>query len=444
MSKERIYFIYKYTFPNGKVYIGQTYKESRRFGRVSSYKNMLVRKAMDKYPNFEKDIIEYCSKSNVDEREQFYIKLFNSMNKQFGYNLCSGGSFNKVLSDETKKRISEKHKGKKLSKEAIEKLSKAVIQIDQKTLDVINRFASVQEASRELGIDMSTISSVCRRKSSTAGGYYWCFEDDYDDSYVPRKIQWRGHVYSDEERLKLSKRYSGKNNPMHGTHRSKEENPHAIPVNQYSLKGKFIARFDCVKTAVEMLNISESYSNVCRCAKGRLKSAGGFIWRYDFADVPITEYKRKTTLGYKHTNEAKDKMSKARLGKIGGPRAKQVLQYSLDGFFVKEFISANNADNEMKLPSGKVSSVCAGKRKSAGGFMWRFKTDNYPLQITPYKNNNEKPVIQFNADGSIIKEWNNAAEASKQLGISASGITGCCKGYNKYKSAGGYHWKYKE
>lgn len=441
---DRIYFIYKYTFPNGKVYIGQTYKGSRRFGRVASYKDMLVRKAMDKYPNFQKEIIEFCSSQNVDEREQFYIKAFNSMNKQFGYNLCSGGSLNKILSDEVKQRISEKHKGKKLSKETIEKISKPVIQINPKTLDVINRFSSMQEASQKLNIDFSTISSVCRRKSSTAGGFYWCFEDDYDDTYVPREIQWRGHIYSDEERLAISKRYSGENNPMYGTHRSKEENPHAIPVNQYSLKGKFIARFDCVKTAVEILNLQSNYSGVCKCANGELKSAGGYIWRYDFVDSPVTEYVRKTTLGYKHTEEAKKKMAEARIGKIGGVRAKAVLQYSLDGCFIREFISANNADNEMKLGSGNVYSACTGKKKSVGGFMWRFKTDNYPLKIEPYKNNNEKPIIQMSLDCTYIKEWKNAVEASKQIGISASGITGCCKGYAKYKTAGGFRWKYKK
>ena len=55
------------------------------------------------------------------------------MNKEFGYNLVSGGSKNKVLSKFVRQRISEKHKGKKMSKEAIEKLSKAVVQIDSET-----------------------------------------------------------------------------------------------------------------------------------------------------------------------------------------------------------------------------------------------------------------------------------------------------------------------
>lgn len=442
-TERRIYFIYKYTFANGKVYIGQTYKGSRRFGRVSSYKNMLVRRAMDRYPNFKKEILEYCSAENVDEREQFYISTFNSMNMQFGYNLASGGSKNKVLAESVRKRISEKHKGKKISLETREKISKPVIQIDPETLDVINRFYSMSEAAEVTGIDFTTISSVCRRKSSTAGGFYWCFEEDYDNNYVPRDIKWKGHIYSDEERLAISKRYSGVNNPMYGTHRCGAENPHAIPVLQYDLKARYIAKYDCVKTACIILNIESVYSSVCRCAKGELKSAGNFIWRYEGSNIPVESYVRETTKGFKHSEDSKRKMRESRLGKIGGPRAKPVLQYDLDGVFLKEFVSANNADDELNLSRGSVYSICTGKKKSAGGYMWRFKTDNFQIRIDPYKTNQLKPVVQFDLNGNYIKTWSSAKEAGETLGIASSGITGCCKGYDKYITAGGFKWKYK-
>ena len=73
-----------------------------------------------------------------------------------------------------------------MSQEMREKISKPVIQIDPTTLNAIARFSSMSEASNETGIDFSTISSVCRRKSSTAGGFFWCFEDEYDDSMPTR------------------------------------------------------------------------------------------------------------------------------------------------------------------------------------------------------------------------------------------------------------------
>ena len=443
--EQRIYFIYKYTFPNGKVYIGQTYKGSRRFGRVSSYKDMLVRRAMDKYPNFSKEILEYCSADIVDEREQFYIAFFNSMNKEFGYNLASGGSKNKVLAESVKRRISEKHKGKTISQEMREKISKPVIQIDPDTLNAIARYTSMSEASNETGIDFSTISSVCRRKSSTAGGFFWCFEDEYDDSYVPRDIKWRGHIYTDEERKKISERYSGANNPMYGTHRSKGDNPHAIPVLQFDLNASFIAKYDCVKTACLILGFDDGvYSGICKCAKGKAKSAANYIWRYEGSDIPVEPYVRETTKGFKHSEESKEKMRKCRMGKIGGPRAKAVLQYDLDGNFIKEYVSANNADDELGLGHGNVYSACIGKKKSVGGFMWRFKTDNYPIKIDPYKTNQSKPVQQLDLNGNLIRVWNSAKEAGDSLGIAASGITACCKGYDKYVTAGGFKWKYSK
>jgi len=382
---QRIYFIYKYTFPNGKVYIGQTYKGSRRFGRVSSYKDMLVRRAMDRYPNFEKEILEYCSAEKVDEREQFYINVYQSMNMQFGYNLSSGGNKNKILAESVKKIISEKAKGRKRTQEDIEKISKPVIQIEPDTLNVIQRYYSMSDASNKTGIDFSTISSVCRRKSSTAGGYYWCFEDDYDDNFIPRESKWRGHVYTDEERLKISKRYSGSNNPMYGTHRKGGDNPHAMPILQYSLDGNFIAKYDCARTACEVLGIDKHHSTVCKCAKGKAKSAANYIWRYEGSPLPVEPYIKQTTKGYKHTDSAKQLMREARLGKIGGPRAKPVLQYDLEGNFIREYASANNADVTLGLSSGNVYMACTGKKKSVGGFMWRFKSDNYPLKIESYK-----------------------------------------------------------
>ena len=43
--------------------------------------------------------------------------------------------------------------------------------------------------------------------------------------------------------------------------------------------------------------------------------------------------------------------------------------------------------------------------------------------------------------GEFIKEWDSISSASKELKIGSNCITTCCKG--KYKSSGGYIWKYK-
>ena len=232
---------------------------------------------------------------------------------------------------------------------------------------------------------------------------------------------------------------------MYGTHRSKGDNPHAIPVLQYDLKGSFLAKYDCVRTACSILGFNDGvYSGICKCAKGKAKSAANFIWRYENCDAAVEPYTITTTKGFKHSEESKEKMRQYRLGKTGGSRAKPVLQYDLSGNFIKEYVSANNADEVMKLGSGNVYAACTGKKKSVGGYMWRFKTNNYPIKIEPYETKQTKSVAQYTKDGILIKRWNSAAEAGKALGISSSGITACCKGYKKYNTAGGFKWKYCE
>ena len=104
---------------NGKKYIGQTTKtlEKRWISHKSESKkheNKFYR-AIRKY-GFEywtKEIIEEIENDLLNEREQYWISHFDTMN--IGYNLRSGGGQNSLLSEESKKKISEKHMGKRMS-----------------------------------------------------------------------------------------------------------------------------------------------------------------------------------------------------------------------------------------------------------------------------------------------------------------------------------------
>ena len=52
-----------------------------------------------------------------------------------------------------------------------------------------------------------------------------------------------------------------------------------------------------------------------------------------------------------------------------------------------------------------------------------------------------KKVCQYTKDWVLVKVWDNAAEASKELGVALSGISNSANG--KKNSAGGFKWKYK-
>ena len=58
------------------------------------------------------------------------------------------------------------------------------------------------------------------------------------------------------------------------------------------------------------------------------------------------------------------------------------------------------------------------------------------------ENSPSKAVIQLSKDGELIAEYPSTREAERQTGCCHGNICNCCKG--KYKSCGGYIWRYKK
>ena len=115
---------------NGKCYIGQTTKSAKKRIRSHFRKNSgcpLLGKAIKKYGSdaFTVKILHNgVLDIFLDDLESASIKKYNTL-APCGYNLDSGGNKNKVLSDETRRKMSEARKGKTLSVEHKQKLSKA-------------------------------------------------------------------------------------------------------------------------------------------------------------------------------------------------------------------------------------------------------------------------------------------------------------------------------
>jgi rubrerythrin len=55
--------------------------------------------------------------------------------------------------------------------------------------------------------------------------------------------------------------------------------------------------------------------------------------------------------------------------------ARKIYQYSLDGVFIGEWNSLSAASRELKINDSNISMCAKGKRKSAGGFIWKYEKD---------------------------------------------------------------------
>lgn len=265
--------IYKITNEqNGKVYIGgsSNVRDRRQHHEWDlehgCHGNKLLQEDYNNYPeSFRFGVIEYCDAKDLVELERKYIAEYDAMNPICGYNRESGGNKDKTISNETKKiwskqrrgegaamygkhhteetkrKIAEKQRGRIMPEERKIKISKAKRGVKmsieyRKKLSELRRgrkatpkqiaalekaracrvfgedfrrkisaakigkyrgeenkyhkdvicietgelFHGVNEAGRKKGVSATHISAACKGKRNVAGGLHWRYADELD------------------------------------------------------------------------------------------------------------------------------------------------------------------------------------------------------------------------------------------------------------------------
>ena len=174
----------------------------------------------------------------------------------------------------------------------------------------MKRYRSVAKAAKDVGTSHTSILNACHKKKHchTIVDCLWRFEND------PLK--------PDEAKTIT---------------RSKTN------VVQYSLNGEKLKEYKSMAEASRETGTPRaSISHVCR---GKIKTAGGFVWRYASDSHPIG--KTSTTI-------------------------KKVRQLSLDGEEIKVWNKISDAAKELGIQGSHITGVCKGKRKTTGGYKWEY------------------------------------------------------------------------
>ena len=196
---------------------------------------------------------------------------------------------------------------------------------------------------------------------------------------------------------------------------------------QYDLNGNLINEWVSNYDAAKNLKIPQQH--IARVLKGQRKMTHGFIFSYDCFANGIEKYDKDKKAFYR-----------------------AVCKYSKDGTFISEYKTIEDAQKSINLKYG-ISACCRGEFKTAGGYQWKYKDDpriiDSIIKIKPPKTKKPRPLptnakkaIQMTLQDEELCEYASLTEASRKTGSNLSNIHGCILG--KQKSAGGYHWKYKE
>ena len=101
--------------------------------------------------------------------------------------------------------------------------------------------------------------------------------DSVENGYNTSSYDSMHYERTEEHGKKISKSLTGKHHTEETKKKIRENNP-SKPVLQYSKDGIFIAEYPSTQEAERQTGCY--HGSICNCCKGKLKSTGGFIWKY--------------------------------------------------------------------------------------------------------------------------------------------------------------------
>lgn len=257
----------------------------------------------------------------------------------------------------------------------------------------IKKWESAQYAGDNLNIIPSNISACCLRTSLTCGNYVWSYS------------------------------------PLDKTYFQDINYPYCNKVKQYDKYGNYLNTYVSIKEASIATGIKiGSITNSCK--------------KYGLA---LTHKKYRWTY-------FDDKIDMSRINDKVRGQPITVIQYSLNGNYIKTWESATDIERELGYNHSNISACCNGRMKTYKGYIWKYESNNieYIENIDGYLKRKtlkeikkyHKKVAQYDLSDNFIKLWDSALDANKYYAANekSTHIQACCRGDKK--SAYGFIWKY--
>ena len=423
---------------NGKQYVGQTSRtiEKRIAEHFYVNDNLPIHNSIKKYGKDNFDICELEKISEelfdnllkkLDEKEIYYIQKFNS--KENGYNCTLGGKdithmneispvimydldglyidefdsirqacdvtgYNSASVSESCSKYKDyrrvgfnifRYKDNPLTEEDAENIRLKYPKIYQYDFDgnLLNTFNTLVEAQNymiNIGIPVSNdnIGYSSVNHNKSCGGYIWRrYPDNFNTYELPTRIS---------KQVEQRDMYSG----------------------------ELIAIYENCADASRKTGFSECSINSC-CNNNILQS-NGFYWCFS-GEFHLEEFNKITY------------------------HKKKVDQYTRNGNYVATYNSIQEAADSIGGNFSKISGVCAGHRKTAYDYVWRYHGE--PFDKYESHTNKFRKINAYTLNDVYVGTFNSGKEAKYKLGFNDhTSIYKCCQ--YKMKSSQGYRWDYAD
>ena len=343
---ERICGIYKITNKvNGKVYIGQSvhikqrwknHKKDAFWTKGVDY-NYPLYQAIRKYgyDNFLFEVVEECSKEELNDKEKLYIQQYQSFKKKYGYNQTLGGD-------------SQEH-AKKLTKEDVDKI---IIRLK-------TSYDSANIICKEFGVGATLIRDINR------GDIYYRENETYP---IRPKLYTLQGFYD-------KKKQDAQANPSFKPYRP----PRLIcPICGHEKSSKAAMCNSCYKTTIttdkpEALELARLITKKGFEAVGRQFNVTGKTIAHWCKMYSMPTHKEEIKNWY--YTQANISPPEKPIRRKKSDIMKRVNQLDIH---THEIIATFDTPSEAaraisdKADDSHISQVCRGKRKSAYGYFWQY------------------------------------------------------------------------
>ena len=257
-------YIYKTTnLKNGKIYIGQhiakKFEPNRYIGSGVLLQQAIARYGIDA---FKCELLCECfSADELNEREQYYIKLYNTQDRSIGYNIAAGGEvpWNRgqkmSLQYCQKNSMAQRQKAPNIS--CFDYNTGKLIQVFNSCYDAVEFVLQENKLTTPLKTMATRIHAVCKFGKGHAYNYIWRFEHNY-----------LGIEQLPAEELEIE-----------------HTQPKAKPVGQFSKQGELIKIWESAASysrtvATDYTKQRNIAKTVCETCTGRYNSYRGYIWKF--------------------------------------------------------------------------------------------------------------------------------------------------------------------